>query len=102
MHEAVYATFRDKLVAKVRSIVLGDPMDMATQMGPVVSERQMNNVLKLIGTAEPEGATILCGGCRSTAPQCAQVREQTQTYVCTSRCAHHYQYTRRWHEPALT
>ena len=72
VHESVYATFRDKLVAKVRTIVLGDPMDMATQMGPVVSERQMTNVLKLIGTAEPEGATILCGGRRATSPQCTQ------------------------------
>ena len=33
VHEAIYPAFRDALVAKAKSIVLGDPMDAATQMG---------------------------------------------------------------------
>jgi len=70
VHEAIYDTFRDKLVAKAAAITLGDPMDLSTQMGPLVSELQMNAVLKLIGTAEPEGAKILTGGARPTAPPC--------------------------------
>ena len=43
-------------------------MDAATQMGPLVSEAQMKRVLALIETAVPQGATILCGGKRPSAP----------------------------------
>lgn len=64
--------FREKLVAKAKGLVLGDPVDAATQMGPVVSEVQMKRVLGLIETAEPQGAKILCGGKRSALPQCAK------------------------------
>ena len=72
VHEKIYPAFRHALVAKAKSIVLGDPMDAATQMGPLVSEAQMKRVLALIETAAPQGATILCGGKRPSAAALAK------------------------------
>lgn len=52
----------DELVAEVltvgRSLVLGDPLEEATQIGPVASARQLERVLTYAGIAEAEGATV--------------------------------------------
>lgn len=71
VQRGVADAFTERLVAKARSLKLGAPDDASTQMGPLVSERQMARVLELIGTAEPEGAKILCGGRRSPLDECA-------------------------------
>jgi len=65
VHQSLYDDFVSRLVAKARGIRLGDPMDLNTQMGPLVSKRQLDLVLQLIGTAEPQGAKLLCGGKRA-------------------------------------
>lgn len=70
VQEGLLPAFREKLVAKAQALVLGDPMDLATQMGPVVSELQMKRILALIETAAPQGAKVLCGGKRSERPGC--------------------------------
>ncbi len=45
-----------------RSFVLGDPMDPATRLGPVISEKQRDGILQLIRTAADEGGTLVAGG----------------------------------------
>mmetsp|Transcript_46087 Transcript_46087/g.148454 ORF Transcript_46087/g.148454 Transcript_46087/m.148454 type:complete len:497 (-) Transcript_46087:297-1787(-) len=70
VQEALLPAFRERLVAKAKGIVLGDPMAAGTQMGPLVSELQMRRVLSLVETAAPQGATLLCGGVRSSAAGC--------------------------------
>ena len=70
VQRALFKAFREKLVSKVNSLVLGDPSLASTHIGPLVSERQMNAVLQLIETAKPQGASILCGGQRSIRPGC--------------------------------
>jgi len=45
---------------------LGDPLDPATQIGPLVSRRQMETVLRYIDNGKQEGATLSCGGERAT------------------------------------
>jgi len=62
VHEAVYEEVVQRFVRKAESIRLGDPMDMATQMGPVISEAQRSRVLEAVSVAKSEGAEILCGG----------------------------------------
>lgn len=56
--------FLEKVVAVARSMVVGDPLDPATQFGAMVSERQMNTALDYIATAESQGARRLLGGQR--------------------------------------
>jgi len=52
------------LAERVAKIQMGDPLDEATQMGPLVSAVQLDKVLGYIATAKAEGATLVCGGGR--------------------------------------
>ncbi|WP_353952536.1 aldehyde dehydrogenase family protein [Knoellia sp. S7-12] len=43
-------------------LVVGDPMDDRTTMGPLVTKRQRDKVLALVSSGRAEGATLVCGG----------------------------------------
>jgi len=44
------------------AVVVGDPRDRATTMGPLISEQQFDKVQRLIRAGIGEGATLVCGG----------------------------------------
>ncbi len=52
----------ERVGAIAKSTVLGSGFDPASQMGPLVSERHRNSVLKLINTGREEGAELVAGG----------------------------------------
>jgi aldehyde dehydrogenase (NAD+) len=53
----------EKIAAAVAAtVVVGDPADAATQVGPVVSETQFNKIQGLIQAGIDEGARLVCGG----------------------------------------
>ncbi|TCD11929.1 betaine-aldehyde dehydrogenase [Oricola cellulosilytica] len=54
--------FVERLVERTRAIVIGDPMDEAVQMGPLVSSAQRDKVMGYIETGRTEGATLEIGG----------------------------------------
>lgn len=56
--------FLTRLAERTRAIVAGDPLDEATQLGPLVSEAQLTKVLGYIETAKAEGARLVAGGGR--------------------------------------
>ena len=58
--------FVGQVLEKLNSIKVGDPLDPSTQLGPVVSENQMNSVLDYIEIGIKEGANLACGGGRAT------------------------------------
>lgn len=58
--------FLTRLAERTRAIVAGDPLDEATQLGPLVSEAQQAKVLGYMETAKAEGATLVVGGGRGT------------------------------------
>jgi len=60
--------FLKRLKARTEAITLGEPMDEATQMGPLVSAAQMEKVLSLIDTGKAEGARLVTGGLRLNGP----------------------------------
>lgn len=62
IERSIYAELRDALVARVREVVVGDPLDPATRMGPLVSRAHCDKVLACIGLARDEGGQVLCGG----------------------------------------
>jgi aldehyde dehydrogenase (NAD+) len=64
VHEKVYNAFVDQFVARARSLVVGDGMDEATQMGPSNSQSQLDTVMKYVQIGRDEGATLACGGHR--------------------------------------
>ncbi len=65
VQKAIKERFLDRLAERTAKIALGDPLDSATQMGPLVSAAQMEKVLGYIATAKAEGARLVCGGGRA-------------------------------------
>jgi acyl-CoA reductase-like NAD-dependent aldehyde dehydrogenase len=61
----IYNEFLDKLVTKAEKIKLGAPMDKDTQMGPLNSFKQLENIEKNIKATVKQGGKIRCGGKRS-------------------------------------
>jgi betaine-aldehyde dehydrogenase len=66
VHAAVKDAFLERLVKRVNAMRIGDPMDPATQVGPLVSEQHMHKVLGYIARGRAEGARVLTGGYRAT------------------------------------
>ena len=60
----MYDQVVDGLSSIARSFVLGQPLDPATTMGPLVSERQRERVEGFIATGKAEGALVTAGGGR--------------------------------------
>jgi acyl-CoA reductase-like NAD-dependent aldehyde dehydrogenase len=59
VHRAVYDEFVAKLLPKVSQLVVGDPADEATDVGPVIDERSRDRILDWITTS---GGEVLLGG----------------------------------------
>jgi len=55
--------FLDRFKEKSSRVKVGDPMDQNTQMGPQVSEEQLNRIKGYVDIAKEEGAQVLAGGC---------------------------------------
>jgi betaine-aldehyde dehydrogenase len=68
VQRAVLDEFLARLVARTERIVLGDPLDEATQMGPLVSERQLERVLSYVDAGRAEGARCVTGGGPASVP----------------------------------
>ena len=66
MHRSVHDEFVRRLVERTAKIVLGDPLDEATQMGPLVNERQYRSVLDYLEVGAAEGAAAAIGGSAAT------------------------------------
>jgi acyl-CoA reductase-like NAD-dependent aldehyde dehydrogenase len=62
VHESIYARFLEKFRSKVASIRVGDPADINTQLGPVISERSRARILGMLERGIADGAKLLAGG----------------------------------------
>jgi aldehyde dehydrogenase (NAD+) len=62
VHERVYRPFLDRFVARARALRVGDGLDPASQVGPLVSADQRETVMKYVEIGAKEGATLACGG----------------------------------------
>lgn len=59
-----YDEFADAFAAAAGALVTGDPLDPATQVGPLVARRQRQRSLDYIALGQEEGAKVLAGGGR--------------------------------------
>ncbi len=64
VHEEIYDRVASRMAQKAKRFRLGDPLDRATDMGPLVSERQRERVEGFIKTGAEQGAKIVAGGRR--------------------------------------
>ena len=64
VHRSVYAVFRERLLAGVRALRVGDPALEATQMGPLVSGAHRDSVERYVALGLAECGQLLTGGAR--------------------------------------
>jgi aldehyde dehydrogenase (NAD+) len=57
--------FMEKVAARAKKMVAGDPMDPKTRYGSLVSKRQLETVERYVAVAKQEGATLVAGGGRA-------------------------------------
>jgi len=64
VQKGVYQAFLDRLVARASELRVGDGLDPATQIGPLVNAEQLERVERYARIGVREGARLCCGGSR--------------------------------------
>jgi aldehyde dehydrogenase (NAD+) len=59
---SVYADFKARLLARIEHGTVGDPTDPQTEVGPIVNQSQLDEVLAGVETGRADGGTLLAGG----------------------------------------
>lgn len=62
VERSVYDEFIDRFVEAAEAMKIGDPMDAATEIGPLASEEHWEKVCTYVDMAEEQGGKILTGG----------------------------------------
>lgn len=62
VHTAIKEKFLSRLAERTRTAKLGDPLDEATNIGPLVSKPQLDKVLSYLDIGQKEGARVVVGG----------------------------------------
>jgi aldehyde dehydrogenase len=65
IQESIYDEFMARALERVAAIRQGHPLDLATQVGPQVSEGQRETIERYVGIGLDEGAELLAGGART-------------------------------------
>ena len=68
VHDAVYDEFERLFTEQMAGKVVGDPMADGTDVGPLASEQQLDDIEKLVADAVAKGAKALCGGAAPDGP----------------------------------
>jgi succinate-semialdehyde dehydrogenase/glutarate-semialdehyde dehydrogenase len=62
VHADVAAEWTSLFVARMKALVVGDPTEDTTDIGPLATESGLHDLEELVGDAVAKGATVLCGG----------------------------------------
>ena len=62
LHDDIADEFLERMTALTRQIVIGDPLAEETQMGPLCTTSQLENIQREVAHAQEQGAKILAGG----------------------------------------
>ena len=63
--KAIKSEFMDKVAARTKKMVAGDPLDPKTRLGAISSKSQLERVLNYVDVAKREGASLVAGGART-------------------------------------
>src|SRR5690242_13305583 len=67
VHEDVHDELVERVASRAKEIVLGNPLEAATEMGPLANAQQFEKVTGILRAALDQGATAACGGGPDTA-----------------------------------
>jgi 5-carboxymethyl-2-hydroxymuconic-semialdehyde dehydrogenase len=62
VQRSIYATFAERFIERAKRLVVGDPLDENTIIGPMISQAHLAKVRSYIELGPKEGATLACGG----------------------------------------
>jgi len=62
LHHSIHDRFVEGLIERAEALKVGSPLDEATQLGPMVSRRQLDRVLGYVERGRDEGARLVLGG----------------------------------------
>ncbi len=62
VHESACEELASKLADKARKLIVGDPLDPKTEVGPLILPREVDRVAQWVEEARESGAKVLCGG----------------------------------------
>lgn len=62
VQQGIYEAFVERLVAKARSLTVGDPASSQVHLGPLINAAQRDNALRIVDAARAAGATLATGG----------------------------------------
>jgi aldehyde dehydrogenase (NAD+) len=65
IEDSIHDEFVEKVVARAKTRVIGNPLNTTTTQGPQVDQAQFDKILDFIGKGKAEGATCLTGGKRA-------------------------------------
>jgi succinate-semialdehyde dehydrogenase / glutarate-semialdehyde dehydrogenase len=68
VHDAVYDEFERLFTGQMSAKTVGDPVAESTDVGPLASEQQREDVEHLVADAAAKGAKVLCGGAAPEGP----------------------------------
>ncbi|MGD0841656.1 MAG: aldehyde dehydrogenase family protein [Candidatus Acidiferrales bacterium] len=72
VQKGVYREFRDRLADRAKSLRVGDGLDAATEVGPLINEAQLKKVMEYVEIGRNEGAKLTTGGHRLEKPPFAK------------------------------
>lgn len=70
VHDDIYESLVEKLVARSARVVVGNPADPSTGVGPMSTETHFHKVMGYIESGVAEGARVACGGKQAQVPGC--------------------------------
>lgn len=85
IHRSIYSDVRERLVARTRLLVAGDPTDESTFIGPMITEGEAKRLEAWVQAAQAAGGRLLCGGSRQGAVLAATLLEDVppDQLICT-------------------
>lgn len=65
VHEQIYDRFESEFVAAMKKLIVGDPLDKKTDIGPLATEQILNDLDEQVKVSVASGAKLLTGGGRA-------------------------------------
>jgi succinate-semialdehyde dehydrogenase/glutarate-semialdehyde dehydrogenase len=62
VHDAIYDRFEREMVRRMAALAVGDPMDPATEVGPLATASEVQKIAEQVDAAVKDGARLLTGG----------------------------------------
>jgi aldehyde dehydrogenase (NAD+) len=72
VHKEIYRRFLERFVARARTLKIGNGLDASVQMGPSITEVQLQKVMEYVAIGRGEGAKLETGGSRLTSGEWAR------------------------------